>query len=297
MRKYFAFQCITFVSFRIELEAKEEVFEEDDEVIVEEYLDEYFEEHDALVAFVDSGNPRPTSPVLATSTSHQLQTQSVQSAALTAPDVMLDHSYMIAAPPTFDGKYSSDEFDDPSDDETLSKTKQKVEKSKSGKPQKHKLRQLTGKSACKWVIQRRFILFNYISSTSRYCDTIFKSKESLKMHVCKYLQCDPKNFICRICDKELSKKTFSNHLHETLACQYCGKTFVNPRNMKTHIKTIHGDEKFIPPKSPDLSQFEVFENQDETTEPVLDETTGLLVTHKHPRKRYPRKTGRYECGK
>lgn len=148
MRRIFVvFQCITFISFRIEVEAKEEVFDEDDEVI-EEYLDEYFEQDDALVAFVDLDN-RPLSPVLATGTSNQLKIKSIHATAPTAPDVMLDHSYMIAAPPTFDGKYSSDEFDEPSDDETLLKTKQKVERSKSGKPQKHKLRQLTGKSACK----------------------------------------------------------------------------------------------------------------------------------------------------
>lgn len=243
-------------------------------------MDECFEDDPAIpVSFVDPNSSRPTTPVLYTST-HELKIKAVYDSykMMNAPDVMLDHSYMIARP-TFDGKYSSDEFDEPSDDDTLLKTKTKIEKINSGKPQRHKLRQLTGKSACK------------------YCDTIFKSKESLKMHVCKYLQCDAKNFICRICKKELSKKTFSNHLHETLACQYCGKKFVNPRNMKTHIKTIHGDEKFIPPKSPDMGLFENFENHDETAEPVLDETTGLLVINKAPRKKYPRKTGRYECGK
>jgi hypothetical protein len=84
------------------------------------------------------------------------------------------------------------------------------------KKQQHKYHQLTGKAACK------------------YCETTYKSKGSLKMHQqqCKYLQCDPKNFICRVCGKELSKKTFSNHLHETLDCQYCNKSFVNPRNLK-----------------------------------------------------------------
>lgn len=75
---------------------------------------------------------------------------------------------------------------------------------------------LTGKSACK------------------YCENYFKTKEMLRKHFdnCKYLQCDKRNYICRICNKELSKKTFSNHLHESLECQYCFKSFVNPRNLK-----------------------------------------------------------------
>lgn len=81
----------------------------------------------------------------------------------------------------------------------------------------HKFNKLTGKAACK------------------YCESVFKTKEILKNHfsTCKYLQCDEKNFICRRCKKELSKKTFSNHLHiDNLNCQYCFKSFVNPRNLK-----------------------------------------------------------------
>lgn len=194
----------------------------------------------------------------------------------TMPDAILDHSYMISQP-TFDGNYSSGSEKDYSEYEVFKVTK--VEKKDSEKPKRHKLRQLTGKSACK------------------YCDTVFQSKESLKMHVCEFLQCDPKNFICRICKKELSRKTFSNHLHETLDCQYCGKKFVNPRNMKTHIKKVHQGEKFIPPLSPDRAMYANFEDRDETIEPVLDEITGLMVSTKNRRKKYPRKTGRFECGK
>lgn len=70
---------------------------------------------------------------------------------------------------------------------------------------KHKMRKLVGVPAC------------------RYCDSIFTDRRERDAHDCKYLKCDPKNFICRFCGKELSRKTFSNHVHEAAACQYCGK--------------------------------------------------------------------------
>lgn len=258
----------------VQLILSQEMKEEEEEII-EEYLDEYFENEEVVRApFVDSSDW----PTTVTFTIKEVKAEVKEETDRYAiPDAILDHQYMIPQP-TFDGNYTSDEFDEPSDDETLIKTKSKIDKKNKGKPTKHKLRQLTGKTACK------------------YCDTVFSSKESLKMHVCEYLQCDPKNYICRICKKELSKKTFSNHLHETLDCQYCGKQFVNPRNMKTHIKKVHKNEKFIPPQSPKWELFDGFENRDEVVEPVLDETTGLMVTKKPPRKKYPRKTGRFECG-
>jgi hypothetical protein len=145
------------------------------------------------------------------------------------------------------------------------------------KKQHHKTHQLTGKAACK------------------YCETVFKNKELKNAHQCKYLECDPRNFICRICGKELSKKTFSNHLHETLDCQYCAKGFVNPRNLKTHIMKMHTHEDYVAPKSPKYKPLELVA-EDEADH--LDEETGLITIRekeKKPRKRYPRKTGRYEC--
>lgn len=131
--------------------------------------------------------------------------------------VVEDHTYTIAEEQELeidqfysigDETFVVEEIYDPESEELPP-----VNKSKK---QQHKHHQLTGKTACK------------------YCETTYKSKQSLQMHqfICKYLQCDPKNFICRICGKELSKKTFSNHLHETINCKFCTKSFVNPRNLK-----------------------------------------------------------------
>lgn len=244
-------------------------------MIVEEYLEEYYEDDGAIqMSFVDPNVSPPATPVVVKK-EPKLEKIEVEDASYAIPSAMLDHQYTVPQQ-TFDGNFSSDENGESSDGEFFSKSPKK--RSENGKPLKHKLRQLTGKPACK------------------YCDTIFASKESLKMHICEYLQCDPKNFICRICNKELSKKTFSNHLHETLDCQYCGKKFVNPRNMKAHINKIHQGEEFIPPKSPNKELFQELGIKDEAVEPVLDETTGLLVSWNRPRKKkYPRKKGRFEC--
>jgi hypothetical protein len=189
--------------------------------------------------------------------------------------------------PTFDGRWSSDDEDyyygfPETEEKTVIKQEKIQERRKSSKKPSdegsssrksfwsHKMRNLSGKIACK------------------YCDTIFKSKEAQAEHNCKYLQCDPRNFICRICDKELSKKTFSNHLHETLDCQYCNKKFVNPRNMKAHIEKLHKGENFVPPKK--KSHDEYIRMKEAMEESSLE--TGV----KKPKTQYPRKKERFECG-
>lgn len=131
----------------------------------------------------------------------------------------------------------------------------------------HKLKKLTGKAACK------------------YCESLFKSKETLKKHECKYLQCDKKNFICKTCGKELSRKTFSNHLHETLNCQYCQKEFLNPRNLKKHLIKLHKNDDYVPPPSPSLEYYKELQVVD-----VNDEFPAVKE-----KKKYPRKSGRFEC--
>ncbi len=57
-----------------------------------------------------------------------------------------------------------------------------------------KKRKLTGKKACK------------------FCATLFKTQQEVDRHKCEYLKCKPDHFICRICYKELSRNTFSNHM-------------------------------------------------------------------------------------
>lgn len=176
--------------------------------------------------------------------------------------------------PTFDGCWSSDEENEnnketsdvedsiPSKQSSPQKRKSKSRKTESRKHfWNHKEKSLQGKIACK------------------YCETVFRDKVGLTAHICKYLQCDPKNFICRVCNKELSRKTFSNHLHETLDCQFCGKKFVNPRNMKTHLRMQHNfTEKLLPAKRDSKT--------DEGENIALEERT-----------RKPRKKEKLECGK
>ncbi|CAG9799151.1 unnamed protein product [Chironomus riparius] len=195
-------------------------------------------------------------------------------------NVYADHQYTsITVEENMEGEESNDDsinYEDTFESE--------IKTNNNSKKQHHKFHQLTGKAACK------------------YCETVFKSKESLKQHNCKYLECDPKNFICRICNKELSKKTFSNHLHEgILDCQYCSKSFVNPRNLKTHIKKIHKNEKFIPPKSPNRTFIKELKVEDNADVALLDDQTGFITSKTEEenecikKKKYVKKVGRFEC--
>lgn len=95
---------------------------------------------------------------------------------------------------------------------------------------RYKVRSLTGVPYCK------------------FCDTVFMNRKEKQAHVCQYLQCsDSKNYICRVCNKELSKQSFSSHYHDAAGCQYCGKKFLNPRDIKEHIENVHKGEEFHPP--------------------------------------------------
>ncbi|KAG5668468.1 hypothetical protein PVAND_016408 [Polypedilum vanderplanki] len=136
---------------------------------------------------------------------------------------------------------------------------------------KHKFRNLRGRLAC------------------RYCDKVFIDRDEKKAHKCPYLDCDPKNFICRFCDKELSKKTFSNHVHEALNCQYCGRKILNPRNMKLHIQKKHKGEKYVPPKEKNRKkQIEEYVKQK-----IEEEAEIMMRLKENPkkeiRKYYPKK--------
>lgn len=83
-----------------------------------------------------------------------------------------------------------------------------------------------GKNFFSFLIVIYTIKYNF-----RYCDASCASKEDLQKHVCKYIQCNPKNFICRFCNKELSKLTFSNHVQKD--CQY--SSLKTSGNIKSHI--------------------------------------------------------------
>lgn len=262
---------------------RQEIKTEDPEDVIEEYLDEYYSEGLSSVAFIDP-NADDDEYLCKIEPSIEIQDVIQRTEIKHEPEV------------TFNGEWSSDDdndYDDgfpDSDDKPLlsSKSTKSTERRKVKRklthetepseesPSKksfwtHKMRNLSGKIACK------------------YCDTIFKSKESQTEHVCKFLQCDPKNFICRICHKELSRKTFSNHLHETLDCQYCNKKFVNPRNMKAHIEKLHKGEKFIPPQK---KSHDDYIKMREAMEESVRETSV-----KKPKVQYPRKKERFECGK
>lgn len=195
---------------------------------------------------------------------------------------------------TFDGNWSDDanndddiesnddfEFDFPSTDKVKKKRKKERPPDVRSKITlgKHKFRNLRGRPAC------------------RYCDTVFATKDEKNMHFCKYLQCDPKNFICRFCNKELSRKTFSNHVHEALSCQYCGRKILNPRNMKLHIAKKHKNEKYVPPKERNIDDY-LKEKEAEEEEILLRlEEMPSKSSSDQPRKIYPRKKRlrRFEC--
>lgn len=184
---------------------------------------------------------------------------------------------------TFDGKWSdggedSDDSDfNENDVVNKKKPKRSRPKGENAGARKnfwtHKKQSLVGKIACK------------------YCETIFRHRAEKSVHVCHYLQCNPKNFICRICGKELSRNTFSNHLHETLDCEYCHKQFVNPRNMKQHIRQQHSDQKFF------HSQIKtIAERQKERENEVVITESGSVAATATEKHRYQRKNPRLECG-
>lgn len=82
----------------------------------------------------------------------------------------------------------------------------------------------------------------------KYCDKTFDSIKKLRKHECPYLKnCPTKNFLCRICNKELSKKSFQYHMsthnsQESLECNVCKKQFKNERLLTLHL-TIHSLNK------------------------------------------------------
>ena len=197
------------------------------------------------------------------------------------PKVMI-HEESKQKESTFDGKWSDNNEDDGftnSDDEPLITIKRQKRREKKAE---HKFRRLNpeviGPRDNFWSHKKKSLVGR---KACKFCDTLFDSKVEQNMHDCEYLKCNPKNFICRVCGKELSRKTFSNHLHETLDCQFCGKKFVNPRSMKTHLERQHKGREIIPHK---------------TLRDVLRETEAS-DTKKNAEAKIKAKEINYECGK
>lgn len=148
---------------------------------------------------------------------------------------------------------------------------------------KHKMRKLVGVPAC------------------RYCDSIFVNRQERDAHDCDYLKCDPRNFICRICGKELSKKTFSNHVHEAAECQYCGKKVLNPRQMKKHIATRHKGEDYKPPVQRNKDEIEKYIEEKQKAEAhvyqIREQLRAEEEVHRLHNLHEYRKNPRYQCDK
>jgi hypothetical protein len=194
------------------------------------------------------------------------------------PDAILDHIGYSQLPSYYFNQQSKPVNADTST--IIKKFKREIKTNESvDNVKKWKFRQLTGKLACK------------------YCDTIFRSKNERDDHECPYLQCDPRNFICRVCSKELSRKTFSNHLHETLDCQYCFRKFINPRNLTRHIAKNHNNEDELPPKEINREDYIKQKELEETDLVFLNEETGVIVDLNEAKKKNQRKIGKFECDK
>lgn len=87
------------------------------------------------------------------------------------------------------------------------------------------------------------------SFSCKYCDSLFESAKKLKKHDCPYLiNGSSKDFLCRFCNKSLSKKSFQYHMsthnspEDSIGCEVCQKKFKNSRLLSLH-STIHSGKK------------------------------------------------------
>jgi len=76
---------------------------------------------------------------------------------------------------------------------------------------------------------------------------------------------------------------------------------VNPRNMKAHIQKLHKNETYIPSALANSHQqseedaYGTYNSNNNNSYMTLDETTGIVIEVKSERKKYVRKTGKFEC--
>lgn len=79
----------------------------------------------------------------------------------------------------------------------------------------------------------------------KYCDVIYKTLKKLKKHNCPFqVISNPNVYVCKFCNKQLSKKSFDYHksTHSSseikVICDYCNKEFNNLRLLSLH-QTVH----------------------------------------------------------
>ena len=80
-----------------------------------------------------------------------------------------------------------------------------------------------------------------------------KTTHALKLHIMKYHE-NEYLYVCEICEKGFTQKEgYNNHqiVHadesERVPCEVedCDVTFVSRRNMKAHVKNMHGSRRFF----------------------------------------------------
>lgn len=88
----------------------------------------------------------------------------------------------------------------------------------------------------------------YFARYCRYCDSSFSTWDEKNSHQCPYLQnvADPKFYICRFCNKQVTKNSFrmhiSVHAEPTHECKHCLRLFKSIHALKQHVK-IHTESK------------------------------------------------------
>jgi hypothetical protein len=79
-----------------------------------------------------------------------------------------------------------------------------------------------------------------------YCDEKFDSKLNKKLHACKFLECPPGKFICKLCGVTRRRKAFSDHMKKKhgnkkseikipFECDLCRNKITKYENLKYHM--------------------------------------------------------------
>ena len=70
-----------------------------------------------------------------------------------------------------------------------------------------------------------------------YCLKVFKEKEYLKVHKCKYKDCEIRKL-------EMERGKEIEPIYESKKCRYCGTTFTENKNLLQHMKTCRKKEEY-----------------------------------------------------